>query len=142
MHKVVEGFTKNYSFCIQLWVAGRKTSFVQINLAKIDPVEPYLIWIDQAMLHLCAKMQQLIKNKYIRGSNEIVVSISANENGYILYWVLSVIVRIYIYRYIGVRERDKISSHTTGIIIGVRLVHGNSISRFFKDRLCFPDSLI
>ena len=93
------------------------------------------------MLHLRAIMKRFMKNKYIHGAIWIIVSSSATYNGYIFDWVVGVIVRIYICRSIGVRERGKISSQTTGAIIGVCFVHDNSISRWLRYYPCFSDFL-
>ena len=71
-------------------------------------MEPYLIRIYQAMLRICAIIQQFVKNKYILGSIRLIVSNRATDNGYIFDWVVSVIVGIYVCRYIVVHNRDKL----------------------------------
>ena len=81
-----------------------------------------------------------MKTKYIRGAIRMIVSSSATENGYIFDWVVRIIVRIHIFISIGVCDRDKISSKKKCVIIYVRLVHDNSIIRWFMDCLRFSDS--
>ena len=91
------------------------------------------------MLHLCAIIQKFMKNKYIRSDISMIVSSISTENRYIFDWFVSVIVRICLCRSIVVSERDKISSQTAVIRIGVRLVHGDSTRRWFRDWLWFSN---
>ena len=72
----------------------------------------------------------------------MIVSSSANNIGYIFDSVVSVIVRIYICRLIGVHETDTIGFHTTCVSIGIHIVRGDIISRWFRDCLRFSDSPI